>query len=513
MSERTGPDAGRSGFMDSSSRPAMEPSVWQLSRERARGVRPVSMVPEGATADLPSSVLRQIPLGLPEVSELETVRHFTRLSQLSRGVDTHFYPLGSCTMKYNPKVMDRVPALPGLSDLHPRTDEFAMQGFLESLWTLSELLKELLGMDAVTLAPAAGAHGELTGILVARRYFQEKGETARKEILVPDSAHGTNPASAAMGGFTVRSIPSGASGHIDLDALDQALSERTAMVMMTAPSTLGLFEEELGEVVRRVRASGALLYMDGANMNAFLGVLRPGDLGFDIVHINTHKTLATPHGGGGPGAGPVGVKAFLEPYLPAPRIVRGDGTFRIEKDSRSIGPIRSFMGSSGVLLRALAYLRMLGKDGLRRVALYALLNANYLRKKLEGVLPVTGEGLCAHEFVLSAKTLEKEGIRAIDIAKALLDAGYYAPTVYFPLIVPEALMIEPTECESRTTLDGFARDFRRIVERARMSPDELHGSPKKTPVGRPDEVRAARDPVLTDPFRPPLYPPGHGQNG
>jgi glycine dehydrogenase subunit 2 len=509
MNEKTSPATGHSSS-DFPIRPAMEPSLWKLSREQARGVRPVQDVPEGGVEDLPFSALRQIPLGLPEISELETIRHFTRLSHLSRGVDTHFYPLGSCTMKYNPKVMDRVPALPGFFDLHPRTDEFAMQGFLGALWDLSELLKEILGMDAVTLAPAAGAHGELTGILLARRYFQARGETGRREILVPDSAHGTNPASAAMGGFTVRS---NASGHIDLDALDCALSDKTAMVMMTAPSTLGLFEEELGELVRRVRSRGALLYMDGANMNAFLGVLRPGDLGFDIVHINTHKTLATPHGGGGPGSGPVGVKAFLEPYLPNPRIVREDKGFRMVDNPESIGPIRSFMGSSGVLLRALAYIRMLGKNGLRRVALYALLNANYLKKKLEDVLPVTGEGLCAHEFVLSAKVLEKEGVRAIDIAKALLDAGYYAPTVYFPLIVPEALMVEPTECESRSTLDGFARDFRRIVERARTSPDELHKSPSKTPVGRPDEVRAARDPILTDPFRPSLFPPGYVQNG
>ncbi len=512
MNEKTTPVTGHSGS-GSSFRPAMEPSLWKLSREQARGVRPVQDVPEGAVKDLPSEVLRKISLGLPEISELETIRHFTRLSQLSRGVDTHFYPLGSCTMKYNPKVMDRVPALPGFFDLHPRTDEFAMQGFLGALWDLSELLKEVLGMDAVTLAPAAGAHGELTGILMARSYFRAKGETGRREILVPDSAHGTNPASAAMGGFTVRSVPSNGSGHIDLEALEQALSNQTAMVMMTAPSTLGLFEEELGEVVRRVRSRGALLYMDGANMNAFLGVLRPGDLGFDIVHINTHKTLATPHGGGGPGSGPVGVKAFLEPYLPNPRIVREGKEFRMVDRPESIGSIRSFVGSSGVLLRALAYMRMLGKHGLRRVALYALLNANYLKKKLEDVLPVTGEGLCAHEFVLSAKVLEKEGVRAIDIAKALLDEGYYAPTVYFPLIVPEALMIEPTECESRTTLDGFARDFRRIVERARSSPDELHESPSKTPVGRPDEVRAARDPILTDPLRPSLFPPGNAQNG
>lgn len=478
-------------------RPTMEPSIWEISRPGARGVRPVSH-PVGKT-DLPASLCRQDPMGLPELSELETVRHFTRLSQLSRGVDTHFYPLGSCTMKYNPKVMDRVPGLTGFQDLHPLTDEEGMQGYLEALWTFSELLKEVLGMDEVTLAPAAGAHGELTGILLARKYFEKKGERSRTEILVPDSAHGTNPASASMVGFTVRTIVSKSSGHIDLEALTEALSERTALVMLTAPSTLGLFEEELPEVVRRVKAAGALLYMDGANMNAFLGVLRPGDLGFDIVHINTHKTLATPHGGGGPGSGPVGVRSHLAPFLPNPRIVRSGKTFSVSDQPESIGRIRSFHGSSGVLLRALAYIRMLGQDGLRRVSLYALLNANYLRKKLEGLLPGTGEGLCTHEFVLSARSLEKKGVRAVDLAKGILDAGYYAPTIYFPLIVPEALMIEPTECESRTTLDRFAEDLTRLVRLAETNPEKLLRAPEKTPVSRPDEVKAARDPVLVDP--------------
>lgn len=501
MKEGGLPITSNDDLVKTETRPEMEPSLWRLSRPGARGVRPVPFPVEGETSGLASHLCRKRSLGLPELSELETVRHFTHLSQLSRGVDTHFYPLGSCTMKYNPKVMDRVPALPGFSDLHPLTDVEGMQGFLEALWTLSELLKEVLGMDAVTLAPAAGAHGELTGILLARKYFESRNESMRTEILVPDSAHGTNPASASMGGFTVRTVPSNSSGHIDLLALDAALSERTALVMMTAPSTLGLFEEELSEVVRKVRSKGALLYMDGANMNAFLGVLRPGDLGFDIVHINTHKTLATPHGGGGPGSGPVGVKEFLAPFLPNPRIVRNQDHFSLEESMESVGKIRSFLGSSGVLLRALAYMRMLGQEGMRRVALYALLNANYLRKRLEGVLPGMGEGLCTHEFVLSARTLEKDGIRAIDLAKALLDAGYYAPTVYFPLIVPEALMIEPTECESRSMLDRFAEDFIRVVGLSRTDPDALHRAPCKTPVSRPDEVRAARDPILVDPFR------------
>ena len=485
----------------SASRPEMEPSIWEISRPGARGVRPVSR-PVDVT-DLPPGICRQTPSGLPELSELETVRHFTRLSQLSRGVDTHIYPLGSCTMKYNPKVMDRVVSLPGFAGLHPLTDEEGMQGFLGALWTFSELLKEVLGMDAVTLAPAAGAHGELTGILLARKYFESRGESSRTEILVPDSAHGTNPASAAMGGFTVRTIASKASGHIDLEALSASLSERAALVMITAPSTLGLFEEELSEVVRKVKAAGALLYMDGANMNAFLGVLRPGDLGFDIVHINTHKTLATPHGGGGPGSGPVGVREFLSPFLPNPRIVRSGKKYSVVDGAESIGRIRSFHGSAGVLLRALAYMRMLGEEGLKRVSLYALLNANYLRKKLEGVLPGMGDGLCTHEFVLSARSLEKEGVRAVDLAKGLLDAGYYAPTIYFPLIVPEALMVEPTECESRAMLDRFADDLIRLVGLAASDPDRLHRAPEKTPVSRPDEVKAAREPVLVDPMAAP----------
>jgi len=484
-------------------RPDMHPTLWEISRSGARGVFPPE-VSGSRKFEIPDVSMRAHVPNLPELSELEVVRHFTNLSHLSRGVDTHFIPLGSCTMKYNPKVSDKVASLPGFSDLHPRTDPEGMKGLLEAMGTLSDLLKSLLGMDAVTLAPAAGAHGELTGILIARKYFESKGESSRKVILVPDSAHGTNPASAAMGGMVVRSVASKPSGHIDTIALEKALSDETAMVMITAPSTLGLFEEELSEVVRLVHQSGALVYMDGANMNAFLGVLKPGDLGFDIVHINTHKTLATPHGGGGPGSGPVGVKAHLAPYLPTPVISKTDNgySFSDHGDPRSIGPVRSFMGSTGVLLRALSYILLLGREGLPRVALYALLNANYLKKRLEGVLPGEGQGLCAHEFVLSAKPLSASGVHAGDLAKGLLDAGYYAPTIHFPLIVPEALMIEPTESESKLMLDEFARDFARLVERAVSNPSELLSAPRRTPISRPDEVMAARDPILKDTTAP-----------
>ena len=480
-------------------RPPMEPTLWEKSRRGTRGVSPPGRDPLAVTGQIPATLLRKDPPALPELSELEVVRHFTRLSHLSRGVDTHFYPLGSCTMKYNPKVMDRIPEIPGFRDLHPRMDPEGMQGLLEALSLCEESLAALMGMDAVTLAPAAGAHGELAGILIARQYFTAKNDHGRTEILIPDSAHGTNPASAAMGGFSVKVVASGPDGGVDLSSLREALSERTAMVMMTVPNTLGLFEKNLKEMIALVRSAGALLYMDGANFNAFMGVLRPGDLGFDIVHINTHKTLATPHGGGGPGSGPVGVTRELAPFLPSPRIVKEGGRFRLDSPKESIGPLRSFIGSTLVLLRALGYMRMLGEKGLREVSLYALLNANYLRVLLDGVLPRKGEGLCAHEFVLSAREFSSMGLHASDFAKEILDAGYYAPTVSFPLIVPEALMVEPTETESKETLDRFARDFREICEKARRSPETLKGAPRRTPVSRPDEVGAAREPVLTDP--------------
>ena len=480
-------------------RPPMEPTLWEKSRRGAKGVCSPGTDPQAVSIKIPAQLLRSEPPSLPELSELEVVRHFTRLSHLSRGVDTHFYPLGSCTMKYNPKVMDRIPEIPGFRDLHPRMDSEGMQGLLEALSICEESLASLMGMDAVTLAPAAGAHGELAGILIARRYFDSKKDQTRTEILIPDSAHGTNPASAAMGGFSVRVVASGPDGGVDLDSLRDALSERTAMVMMTVPNTLGLFEKNLKEMITLVRSAGALLYMDGANFNAFMGVLRPGDLGFDIVHINTHKTLATPHGGGGPGSGPVGVTRELAPFLPSPRVIKEEGRYRLANPEGSIGPLRSFIGSTLVLLRALGYMKMLGKSGLRDVSLYALLNANYLRVLLDGVLPRKGEGLCAHEFVLSAKEFSNHGLHASDVAKEILDAGYYAPTVSFPLIVPEALMVEPTETESKETLDRFARDFRTICEKARRFPGALKGAPRRTPVSRPDEVGAARDPILTDP--------------
>jgi glycine dehydrogenase subunit 2 len=410
-------------------------------------------------------------------------------------IDSNFYPLGSCTMKYNPKRNERLAALPGFLAQHPYQDESTLQGLLALLYDLQEMLAEIAGLHAVSLQPAAGAQGELTALLVAAAYFRDLGQT-RTKVLIPDSAHGTNPASAHLAGFEAVTIKSDARGLVDLADFKSKLDDQTAVFMITNPNTVGLFDPQVGEIAALLHDRGALLYLDGANMNAILGAVRPGDMGADLMHYNPHKTFSGPHGGGGPGAGPIAVRKHLAPYLPAPIVARSDdGTYRLDGDRpRSIGRVRSFFGNTGVLFRAYCYIRSQGPDGLKAVAQHAVLNANYLLALVKHVYPVPFGERCMHEFVASARSLARErGIRAMDIGKRLIDQNFHAPTVYFPLIVPEALMIEPTETESRDTLEAFARTLLAI---AAEDPETLHEAPLGTPISRPDEVAAARNPIL-----------------
>jgi glycine dehydrogenase subunit 2 len=423
------------------------------------------------------------------------------LSQLNYALDTGFYPLGSCTMKFNPKVNEWAARLPGFADLHPFAPDELAQGTLQLLWELEQALAEIGGMQAVTLQPAAGAQGELTGILMVRAYHRARGDFDRTEVLVPDSAHGTNPATASMAGFKTLSIPSAPDGGVDLAAFRAALGPTTAAVMITNPSTVGLFEARIGELLEAVHAVGALAYMDGANLNAIMGRFKPGEAGFDVMHINVHKTFSTPHGGGGPGAGPVGVGEKLLPFLPWPRVLReSDGTFRTERPGerpQSIGRVRAFAGSTGVLVRAYAYIRALGAAGLRDVSDDAVLAANYLKARLAGVLYIPFSRHCMHEFVASGATLKAQtGIRTLDVAKRLIDYGYHPPTIYFPHTVEEALLIEPTETESKETLDAFVDALAAIVDEARNDPELLRSAPHSSPVRRLDETAAARQPNL-----------------
>ena len=456
-----------------------------------------------ASAFLPETLLRKSQSRLPELSELDVVRHFTGLSRRNLGVDGNFYPLGSCTMKYNPKFTEYLAALPGFTDLHPLMAQLKgaghyTQGALEVLFETERLLSEITGMAAFTLHPMAGAHGELTGAMLIAAYHKDKGNKKTK-VLCPDSAHGTNPASAAIAGYEVVNIES-KDGIVDPEALAKHLDDETAAVMMTCPNTLGLFERHLERIVAMVHEKDALLYYDGANLNAITGKMRVGDAGFDVVHINLHKTFATPHGGGGPGAGPVGVSAKLEPYLPISRVRKlEDGRFFLDyKHPKSIGYMAPFYGNFGVVLKAYAYILRLGREGLIRVAEHAVLNANYMRKRLENAFEIPYNRICMHEFVASAAQQAQNGVRALDIAKALLDKGYHAPTIYFPLIVKECLMFEPTETESRETLDRFVDDLIAILETAAIDPAAIQACPTSTPVGRLDETKAARDMVLTD---------------
>jgi glycine dehydrogenase subunit 2 len=452
---------------------------------------------EGAQAYLPAEALRA-DLPLPDNSELDVVRHFTRLSQRTFGIDVGFYPLGSCTMKYNPRINDAMASLPGLRDLHPFVPDELAQGALAIMWELERALSSLFGMAAFSLMPSAGAHGELAALLISKAYFRGRGETQRKTVIVPDTAHGTNPASAAMVGYKVLSLASDARGRVDPGALRKVLGSDTAVCMMTNPNTLGLFEDRIKEIADAVHAAGGLMYYDGANANALMGNSRPGDMGFDLMHLNLHKTFSIPHGGGGAGAGPLGVVARLVDFLPVPVVRERDGVYSLDFGVPStIGPLRSFWSNFAHVVRALAYICANGAEGLTAVSQLAVLNANYVRVKIRDVLETPYDEPCRHEFVASAQALKREtGVRALDIAKALLDRGYHAPTMYFPLIVPECLMIEPTETESKETLDGFIAALREIVAQARRDPKGVQAAPRHTAVTRVDEARAAREPDL-----------------
>jgi glycine dehydrogenase subunit 2 len=473
------------------------PLLFESSRRgRTTAIFPASDVPDRPLDELiPDAHRAEGPPPLPELGELDIVRHHTNLSALNMSIDSNFYPLGSCTMKYNPKRNERLAALPGLAAQHPYQDESTLQGLLALLYELQEDLAEIAGLHAVSLQPAAGAQGELTALLVAAAYFRDRGET-RTKVLIPDSAHGTNPASAHLAGFECVTIKSDARGLVDLNDFKSKLDDQAAVFMITNPNTVGLFDPQVGEISHLLHDRGALLYLDGANMNAILGTVRPGDMGADLMHYNPHKTFSGPHGGGGPGAGPIAVRKPLAPYLPAPVVARNDdGTYRLDDDRpKAIGRVRAFFGNTGVLFRAYCYLRSQGPDGLKAVAQHAVLNANYLMSLVRHKYPVPFDDRCMHEFVASARSLARErGIRAMDIAKRLIDHNFHAPTVYFPLIVPEALMIEPTETESRETLEAFAKVLLAIAEE---DPDTLHEAPLTTPISRPDEVKAAKTPVL-----------------
>ncbi|MFQ6042877.1 MAG: aminomethyl-transferring glycine dehydrogenase subunit GcvPB [Candidatus Poribacteria bacterium] len=481
-----------------------ESLIFELSSPGRRGYSlPKCDVPEKRLDELiPKEFLRENEPNLPEVSELDVVRHFTGLSRLNYGVDTNFYPLGSCTMKYNPKVNEEIADLAGFSRLHPYQPEELTQGMLQLMYELERWLSEICGMAGFSLQPAAGAHGELLGLMIIHAYHESQGQK-KERVLTPDSAHGTNPASAARCGYKVERVKSNENGEVDIDSLKAAISDDVAALMLTNPNTLGLFETQVIQMAEIVHEAGGLLYYDGANANAILGICRPGDMGFDAVHLNLHKTFSTPHGGGGPGAGPVGVCEKLLPFLPVPIIVKdaikkGGDIYRLNYDlPQSVGKIRAFYGNIGVLVKAYAYIGAHGADGLYQVSENAILNANYMMTKLKRYYNLPYDRTCMHEFVLSADKQKKQNdVRALDIAKRLLDYGYHAPTVYFPLIVPEALMIEPTETESKETLDGFVEKMIEIAQASESNPDAVKESPKSTPVGRLDEVTAARKPNL-----------------
>ena len=470
--------------------PAGEGTLWDLSRP---GRRAWSLPEGGDRADIPGEFARTTPPALPEVAERDLVRHYTRLSQINYGVDTGFYPLGSCSMKYNPKVAETAAAMPGFQRLHPHQPEHTLQGALELVWRLERALCELTGMSRCTFQPPAGASGELTGLLIMRAFHRQNG-AVRKKIVIPDSAHGTNPASVTLSGYETVQVPSDARGLVDLSALEKLVDEDVAGLMLTNPNTLGLFEEEIQGIARAIHEVGGLLYYDGANLNAIMGKVRPGDMGFDIVHINTHKTFATPHGGGGPGAGPVAVSERLVPFLPSPLVDRlDDGSFAFDHERRdSIGRVHGFFGNFGVLVRAYAYVFIHGGNGLERVAERAVLNANYLAEKVKSAYPLAFQGRPMHEFVSTAKRLRAHGVRAMDVAKRIIDLGFHPSTVYFPLVVEEAMMVEPTETESREVLDAFAEAMLQAAREAESDPDLLHEAPVTAPVRRLDEARAAR---------------------
>ncbi len=477
----------------------MSKLIFEKSVKGARSFTlPGSDLPDRVPEEIPADFLREEDPLLPEVGEVEAVRHYTELSRKSYGVDSGFYPLGSCTMKYNPKINEWAARLPGFAGLHPYQPEETVQGALELMYELQRMLCEITGMDAFTLQPAAGAHGEMTGAMIIKAYHNSRGDTKRTKMIVPDSAHGTNPATANMLGYKVIEVKSDERGLVDVEDLRSLMSDEIAGLMLTNPNTLGLFEENIREIAEIVHAAGGLLYYDGANANAIIGIARPGDMGFDVCHLNLHKTFATPHGGGGPGSGPIGVKGFLVDFLPVPVIEKSGERYRLSYDRpRSIGKIHAFYGNFGVMVKAYAYIKALGNTGLKEVACNAVLNANYLRTMLAGSYDIPYNRLCKHEFVASARKQKKEtGVTALDVAKGLIDRGFHPPTVYFPLIVEEALMIEPTETETRERLDAFVEALLEIDREARENPERLKEAPHKAVIRRPDETAAARNPVL-----------------
>ncbi len=483
--------------------------IFELSKEGKQGVSlPKSDVPE-QRIDIPEEYLRQEGPLLPQVSEVDTVRHFTALSRRNHGVDSGFYPLGSCTMKYNPKVNEDIAQLEGFAGLHPYSPEMLSQGSLEVLYNMDKYLSEITGMDRMSLQPAAGAHGELTGIMIIKAYHESRGDTKRDKIIIPDSAHGTNPATASMAGYKVIEVKSDSHGGVDIRSLKEIAGDDTAGLMLTNPNTLGLFDENIVEISKIVHDAGGSLYYDGANLNAIMGITRPGDMGFDVVHLNLHKTFSTPHGGGGPGSGPVGVKKHLEPFLPVPIIEKvnflnseaggqkSEVRFYLDYDRpQSIGKVKSFYGNFGVILKAYAYILSMGADGLKAASEIAVLNANYLMRKLEAKYNLAYNRHCKHEFVLSGLKDKGGEVTTLDAAKRMLDWGIHPPTIYFPLIVKDALMIEPTETESKETLDRFVEIMNEIAQEALEKPEVLREAPYKTPVRRLNETQAARKPVL-----------------
>lgn len=469
----------------------------KLIFEKSVQGRGCSVLPE---LDVPEISLegfgRERELRLPQMSETDISRHYTELANRTHGVNNGFYPLGSCTMKYNPKINEEMAALPGFTRIHPLQPADTVQGCLRILKLAEKYLCRITGMDGMTFQPAAGAHGEFTGLLLIKAYHDSRGDSKRTKIIVPDSAHGTNPASAAMCGFTIVNVASSVDGCVDLEALKAVVGDDTAGLMLTNPNTVGLFDKNILEITKIIHEAGGLCYYDGANLNAVMGVARPGDMGFDVMHLNLHKTFSTPHGGGGPGSGPCACKEFLIPFLPGMRIIEGDGLF-MEKEKLSVGDVKAFYGNFSVIVKALTYIMMLGKEGIKEASCNAVLNANYMMNGLKDIYDMAYDETCMHEFVMDLGHLKKEtGASALDIAKTLLDYGIHPPTMYFPLIVHEALMVEPTETESRETLDEAVAAFREIYEKAKADGEALHQSPKNAAIGRPDEVRAARKPVV-----------------
>ena len=471
----------------------------ELIFERSREGRGCAILPglDVPAAELPEALRRGRKLHLPQIAEVDISRHYTALMKRTHGVNDGFYPLGSCTMKYNPKINDEMAGLPGFSKIHPLQPAHTVQGCLKALCMAEELLCEITGMDGMTFQPAAGAHGEFTGLMLIQAYHESRGDQKRTKIIVPDAAHGTNPASASMVGYEVVSIPSNSEGCVDLEKLRAAVGEDTAGLMLTNPNTVGIFDKNILEITRIIHDAGGLNYYDGANLNAVMGMVRPGDMGFDVIHLNLHKTFSTPHGGGGPGSGPVGCKELLKPFLPVFHQVREGDSCQFDTPAQSIGSVKAFYGNFLVVLRALTYVLTLGAEGIPEASADAVLNANYLMHELAGLYEMAYDGPCMHEFVMSLSKLKKEnGVSAMDIAKSLLDHGIHPPTMYFPLIVEEALMVEPTETESKETLDQAAAVFRSIYETALSDPQSLHEAPVRTPIRRPDELGAARNPKL-----------------